>query len=408
MEVVLVQGIRVLVTGASVAGPAAAYWLAQIGCDVTVLEDAPALRTGGQNIDVRASGRDVLRLMGLEDAVRERNTGEVGTRFLDEGGAVVSEFPVDDRDGSDGPTAELEILRGALSQVLVEACPDTVTWRFGDQIAAVTQDGDGVDVEFAGGAQERFDLVVVAEGVGSRTRRLVFGDAPQERALGMYVAYGTIERTPEDDDWWRFLIVPGSRQVSLRPDDEGTIRAMLTFLTDSPQLGDLDDTGVRAALREKFAGVGWEVPRILDGFDTTDDLYVDYLRQVRCPVWHQGRVCLLGDAAWSVTPIGGGGTSLAVTGAYVLAAFLSQAETGGHEEAFARFEAWMRPLVEDAQDLPPGVPRIAAPQTRAGVQILRWGTKVAALPVVRSLASRLTSGPETDQDLPAVVRSGTG
>lgn len=391
--------MRVLVTGASVAGPAAAFWLARIGCDVTVLERAPGPRAGGQNIDVRATGREVLRRMGLEDAVRRRNTGEVGTRFLDDTGAVVSEFPVEEQ-GADGPTAELEILRGALSEILVEACPDSVAWRFGDHVVAVEQDEEGVAVRFAGGGRERFDLLVDAEGVGSPTRELVFGDEPEVRPLGMYVAYGTIERTAADDDWWRVLIVPGSRQISLRPDDVGTVRAMLTFLTDTPELAGLDDAGLRAALRGRFAGAGWEAPRILDGFDAAGDLYVDYLRQVRCPVWHRGRVCLLGDAAWSVTPIGGGGTSLAITGAYVLAAFLSRAGAGGHQEAFARYDAWMRPLVEAAQDLPPGVPRIAAPRSRAGVGVLRLATRVAARPALRSLATRLTSGPQAEQDLP--------
>lgn len=395
---------RVLVSGASVAGPAVAALLAAAGFAVTVLERAPALREGGQNIDVRATGREVLRRLGLEDAVRARSTGEVGTRFVDEDGGTVAEFGVDDREGTDGPTAELEILRGALSRILVDACPDDVTWRFGDHVVAVEQDDDGVDVVLASGDRERYDLLIVAEGVGSATRSLVLGDEVEERPLGMYAAYGTIARTADDDDWWRALIAPGSRQASLRPDDVGTTRANLNFLVGEPVLADLDEAGTRAALRERFAGVGWEVPRILDGFDAADDLYVDWLRQVRSPTWHRGRVCLLGDAAWCVTPIGGGGASLALTGAYVLAAYLSQADgTGdGWARAFASYEDWLRPVVDEAQDLPPGVPRIAAPSSRAGVQVLRWGTKVAALPPVRTIAQRLTSGPEAEEELPEV------
>jgi 2-polyprenyl-6-methoxyphenol hydroxylase-like FAD-dependent oxidoreductase len=399
---------RVLVTGASVAGPAAAYWLDRAGLDVTVVERAPELRTGGQNIDVRATGRDVLRLMDLEDAVRARTTGEIGTRFVDESGAVVSEFPVQDGDGHDGPTAELEILRGALSQVLVDACPDTVAWRFGTSVVAVEDGLDGVEVELSDGSRERYDLLVVAEGVGSHTRGLVFGDEPQERPIGMYCSYATIERTPDDDRWWSWLVVPGGRQAGLRPDDEGTTRAMLNFTTGSPVLAGLDDRQLRDALRETFADVGWQVPRILDGLDTSDDLYVDYLRQVVCPTWHRGRVALLGDAAWCVTPLGGGGTSLAITGAYVLAAALSRASAGGHAQALAEYEEWMRPLVEDAQDLPPGVPRLAAPRTRAGAQLLKWGTKVAAAPLVQSVASRLTSGPQASRELPAFAEPGSG
>ena len=394
---------RVLVTGASVAGPAVASWLDRAGYAVTVLEQAPEQRRGGQNVDVRATGREVLRLMGLEDAVRARTTGEVGTRFYDEGGSVVSEFAVEEGEGRDGPTAELEILRGALSEILVDACADTVRWRFGASVVDLDEDADGVAVELSDGSRERFDLVVVAEGVGSRTRRLVLGDEPQERPLGMYVSYATIERDPTDDDWWNWLIVPGARQAGLRPDDEGTTRAMLNFLVDEPTLQDLDGPQLRAALRAEFADVGWQVPRILDGVDRSEDLYVDYLRQVVCPTWHRGRVVLLGDAAWCVTPLGGGGTSLALTGAYVLAAFLSTAPPGAHEEAFARYDAWMRPLVEDAQSLPPGTPRIAAPRTRAGAELLKWGTRVAALPVVQSLATRLTSGPQAARELPPFV-----
>lgn len=397
---------RILVTGASVAGPAAAFWLARAGYEVTVVEQAPELRRGGQNVDVRASGREVLRLMGLEDAVRERTTGEVGTRFVAEDGAIVSEFGVQDGEGHDGPTAELEILRGALSEILIEACPESVDWRFGTSVLGLDEHDAGLAVELSDGTREEVDLLVVAEGVGSRTRRLVLGDEPREKALGMYSAYLTIERTADDDDWWSWLIVPGARQAGLRPDDEGTIQAMLSFVVDSPRLEGLDDRKLRDALREEFADVGWEVPRILDGLDRADDLYVDYLRQVVCPTWRRGRVCLLGDAAWCVTPIGGGGTSLAITGAYVLAAHLSQVGVGGHEEAFARYEAWMRPLVEEAQDLPPGAPKIAAPTTRAGAQLLKWGTKVAALPVVQSVASRLTSGPESGRELPPFTPAG--
>lgn len=395
----------VLITGASVAGPAAAYWLAEAGCQVTVLEASAGPREGGQNIDVRGTAREVLRLMGLEDVVRSRNTGEVGTRFVDEQGGVVSEFPVGDGTGHGGPTAELEILRGALAHVLVEACPADVRWWFGDRISSVSQGRHGVDVELASGTSHRFDILVIAEGVGSHTRELVFGSEPEERELGMYVTYGTIPRTSEDDDWWRALVAPGGRQVSLRPDDEGTMRAMLNFRVETPVLADLDMAGVRSALRERFADVGWETSRILDGLDSAEDLYVDWLRQVVCPTWHRDRVVLLGDAGWCVTPIGGGGTSLAITGAYVLAAFLSQAGAGAHDEALSRYEEWMRPLVEKAQDLPPGTPRIATPETRAGVQALRWGSRIAASTVVSGLASRLTSGPEAERDLPDLVRA---
>ena len=141
----------------------------------------------------------------------------------------------------------------------------------------------------------------------------------------MYCAWLTIPRTEDDDRWWRWLSVPGSRSVNLRPDNLGTTRASLNFMTDETGLADRSPAEQRADLRERFADVGWEAPRILAALDDADDLYVDDLTQVKCPTWSHGRVVLLGDAAWCVTPIGGFGTSLALIGAYVLAAQLAAA-----------------------------------------------------------------------------------
>lgn len=393
---------RVLVTGASIAGPAAAYWLDHVGYDVTVLERTPEPRPGGQNVDVRGQARDVLERMGLLDAVRDAGTGEVGTRFVDPDGGTVSEFPTDDTTG-DGPTAELEILRGELARILREACGERVDWRYGDHVVDVAHDDSSVTVSLDRGGSESYDLLVVAEGPWSHTRGLVMvgDDEPELERLGMYCAWATIPRTDDDDRWWRWMSVPGSRSVNLRPDNTGTTRAMLNFMTDDTGLRDLSDDEQRAELRERFADVGWEAPRILDALDSSelaDDLYLDDLTQVRCPKWSRGRVVLLGDAAWCVTPIGGFGTSLALIGAYVLAAELSRASS--HETALAAYEEWLRPLVDDVQDLPPGTPRLANPRSRLGVALFNAGTKLAATGPVRSLASRLGSGPGPERELP--------
>lgn len=400
---------RALVTGASIAGAATAYWLDRIGYDVTVLERAPQLRDGGQNVDVRGAGRQVLRRMGLEDAVREAGTGEVGTRFVDESGASVGEFPA--REGEDGPTAELEILRGDLARLLVDACPPSVTWRLGDHVDAVEQGDDRVVVRLAGGAEETYDLVVVAEGVGSTTRDRVLGE-PQVDRLGMYMVYGTIARTDADDDWWRWLSAPGARQATIRPDPHGTVRATLAFRSEPTGLEHLDRDAQVAQLRERFDGVGWEVPRILDGLAASDDVYVEDLRQVRAGTWSRGRVVLTGDAAWCVTPIGGGGAALALVGAYALAAHLSHQAPGtggdGVSRALVDYERWMRPVVADVQDLPPGVPALATPRSRAGVALFRLATRVGSSAPVQRLAARLTSGPGEGTALPELQEHPSG
>jgi 2-polyprenyl-6-methoxyphenol hydroxylase-like FAD-dependent oxidoreductase len=389
---------RVLVTGGSVAGPATAYWLDRIGYDVTVLERAESPREGGQNVDVRGLARDVLERMDLFDAVKAAGTGEVGLRFLDEDGSTVSEFPADP-DKGDGPTAELEILRGELARVLREACGDRITSWYGDHVVDLDQDDSSVTVRLAGGDSHTFDLLVVAEGPGSHTRSLVMvgDDEPELDRLGMYCAWATIPRTEDDDRWWRWMSVPGSRAVHLRPDNLGTTRAMLTFMTDETGLADRPVDEMRADLRERFADVGWEAPRILDALDGADDLYVDDLTQVKCPTWSHGRVLLTGDAAWCVTPIGGFGSSLALIGAYVLAAELNRAP---YDEAFRAYEEWLRPLVDDVQDLPPGTPRVANPRSRLGVGLFRTATKVAASAPVQAVVSRFSSDSEEERRLP--------
>src|SRR5919197_176071 len=152
---------RVLVTGASIAGPALAHWLRRRGAEVTVVERAPELRPGGQAVDARGVAKEVIRRMGLDAAVRAARTETAGAYTVDVDGNVLETFRVDDH-GGDGFIAEIEILRGDLSRVLHDDTRDGVEYVFGDRIAELTQDADGVDVVFAGGDRRRFDLVVRA------------------------------------------------------------------------------------------------------------------------------------------------------------------------------------------------------------------------------------------------------
>jgi 2-polyprenyl-6-methoxyphenol hydroxylase-like FAD-dependent oxidoreductase len=194
---------NVLISGASIAGPALAFWLNRYGWDTTVIERAPALRTGGQNIDVRGAAREVLRRAGLEDVVRAATTGEVGTRFIGAGGRTVAEFPVITSD-TVGATAELEILRGDLARIFVDAGDGQTDYIYGDRIAALDDTGSEVVVTFERGAEKRFDLVIAADGMGSATRRLVLGDDVSIRPLGMEMTYLTIPRSDTDTDWWNW------------------------------------------------------------------------------------------------------------------------------------------------------------------------------------------------------------
>jgi len=387
----------ILVTGASVAGCTAAWWLGRHGFDVEVVERAPAFRDGGQNVDVRGGGREVLRRMGLEAAALANGTGEEGTAWVDGRGRTMAEFAVGD-EGNDGPTAEMEILRGDLARLLYEPAAARARFRFGDSVAGVVQDADGVDVTFAGGATARYDAVIVAEGVGSATRELVFGQENDPRWMDLTIAYFTIPRSPDDDRRWRWYNATGGRSASIRPDAHGTARAMLSVHGRAAGEEKWSVERQKAWLAERFADAGWQSPRILAGLAETDDFYFDALRQVRMPRWSAGRVVLTGDAAWCATPLAGIGTTLAVTGAYVLAGELARAG-GDVAAAFGAYEAAMRPMVKDGQGVPKIGPRLMHPRSRTGIRLLHAALGFAARPAVRGAAAKLFARAPKQPDL---------
>lgn len=389
---------RVLISGASIAGPALAFWLHRYGVETIVVERAPELRLGGQNVDVRGAGREVARRMGLESAIRDATTGEVGTRFVGRGGRTLAEFPAGTTD-SGGATAELEILRGDLARLLVERTSGDTEYRYGDRITGLHDGGDDVAVAFEHASDERFDLVIAADGIGSSTRRLVFGDEPRIRSLGLETSYATIPRTAADDDWWRWYSAAGGRSITLRPDAHGTIRAALSYVTERTRQAEkrtVDEQRLR--LREVFGDAGWEAERVLAGIDAADDLYFESIGQVHAPRWSSGRVGLVGDAAYCASPVSGMGTSLSIAGAYVLAGEL--AAHVDHRDGFAGYERVMRPYVQQAQKLPPGTPRLANPTSRLGVAAFRVAVRIAATPLVGRLAGGLFTPPADAIDLP--------
>ncbi|MBB4729342.1 FAD-dependent monooxygenase [Xanthomonas arboricola] len=377
---------RILITGASVAGNTVAWALARQGFDVSVVEQAAQFRDGGQNIDVRGVGREVLQRMGLEQSALDHGTGEEGTAWVDDHGHAVATFKTDDIDG-DGPTAELEILRGDLARLLYDAARQTAEYRFGDRIASIDDDGEAATVRFQSGRSDHFDAVIVAEGVGSATRELVFPGENDPRWMDLTIAYFTIARTAEDDRLWRWYHTTGGRSISLRPDQHGTTRAMLSLQKAPEGEQDWDLATQKAYLRERFADAGWQAARVLDGMDTTDDFYFDALRQVRMPRWHAGRVVLTGDAAWCATPLAGIGATLAVTGGYVLANEIARAAT--LEQALAAYADAMRPMVEQGQGVPKIGPRLMNPHTRLGIQLLHGALKFASQPSVQNIAAKL-------------------
>ncbi|WP_285501109.1 FAD-dependent monooxygenase [Actinokineospora sp. NBRC 105648] len=346
------SGTRVLVAGASIAGPALAHWLRRRGAEVTVVERAPGLRPGGQAVDARGVAKEVIRRMGLDAAVRAACTDTAGAHTVDVDGNVLETYRADD-DGGDGFIAEIEILRGDLSQVLYDDTRDGVEYVFGDRIAELTQDADGVEVTFASGDRRRFDLVVGADGLHSALRAMVFG--PRERFvrhLGLVLAFYSVPNEFGLDRWFLEYQDPGSaRTAGLRPIKDATrAMAMFGFPAADSDIDHRDVESQKHLLRERMAGLGWLTPDILAHLDDTPDFYLDQVAQVVMDRWSNGRVALIGDAAFSSSPMSGAGTGLALVAAYLLAGELAAADWDP-EAGFAAYEARMRSFVEANQEI---------------------------------------------------------
>lgn len=382
------ESAHAVISGAGIAGPALAHQLTARGWRCTVIERFPERRDEGQNVDIRGAAREVARRMGVLDDIRAANTGEIGTRFVRSDGTAAASFPVSEPGGNDGPTADLEILRGELSRILIQQTTGAADYLFDSQIADVTDHGDRVTVALRDGTALDADLLVIAEGLHSRSRRFV--DSVDVNDLGMYFAYVTIPRRHTDDRWWNWQHADRSRSVHLRPDNLGTTRAILTFFSDVRGLEDLQRTDLITLLQRTFAGVGGAAPRVLAELEAGAPMYFSAVGQVRTTSWSKGRITLLGDAAFCNATFGGAGTSLALIGAYVLAGELS-ADNNIHD-ALGRYQRAMTPFVDTTRFVSPRLLRLANPRTHTGIGLLHGGAWLAASRFGKAVAALTGTG----------------
>jgi 2-polyprenyl-6-methoxyphenol hydroxylase-like FAD-dependent oxidoreductase len=368
----------VLISGAGIAGPALAFWLAGNGYRVVIAELADGLRPGGQTVDLRGAGGDVVERMGLIGEMRERSLDQNGIAWIDADGRRRAEMPVTAFNGN-GVVSELEILRGDLVDILYQATKEHAEYRFGTRIAELNETDDAVEAALSDGTTVTAHLVVGADGPHSAVRRLAFG--PEERfvkQLGGYNAWFTAPDTVGLDGWYLMYQAPGLN-ASMRPShDPQLAKAGLAFRSE-PITYDRRDRGEQLALLARhFAGADWQCEALLSAAANADDFYFDAFLQVHMPTISQGRVTLAGDAGYCASPLSGMGTSLALVGAYVLAGELGIADSLDGQRirtALQRYESVMRPYIDRCQDLPNGVDGFlpkSASDIRITARVMKW------------------------------------
>jgi 2-polyprenyl-6-methoxyphenol hydroxylase-like FAD-dependent oxidoreductase len=342
---------KVLVSGASIAGPTLAYWLGKGGFEVTVVERAAAPRAGGQAIDIRGPALKVMQEMQLLEEARAMRTHLKGMSMVDIDGKELSR--TEERTISAGRlnSGDIEILRDDLAGLLLKASQPVATYIYGDAIAALDEDDAGVAVTFEQRAPERFDLVIGADGLHSNTRRLAVGGVPSlTRPLGVALAIFTTPNLLNLRDWQIAFRDAASGYVIYPARDNRELRVNLGFglwPADDPR-GDV--AAQKELVAKRCAHLKGDVPRLIEAMAPAQDFYFGALAQVRMENWSKGRVSLAGDAAYCPTPFTGQGTSLALIGAFVLARELTRTPKD-HVSAFERCEARMRPFVRKNQDM---------------------------------------------------------
>ena len=375
---------RVLVVGASVAGPMAAYWLAKAGARVTVIERFPRLRTNGQGIDIRTTGVTVMRkIPGMEADVRAKTTQLTAVSFVDGNGRSFGTMKATGNPDEQSLISEYEIFRGDLSKILFDLSNEMedVRYVFGEQIASMHQNRDDkgpLKVEFSNGlTASEYDLVVACDSATSRTRAMGFGGSVRDyiNPINSWTAlFSTKQDLINGSEVGKGYSAPGGRFLAVKPDPAGGNRVLLMgiYPNDKRDLtlpfreaSNKGDDALKTFIANHYKGAGWITEQVMAAMMGSNDFYATEVLQVKVPRLYKGRFALVGDAGYAPGPTGTG-TTLAMTGAYVLAGEICKAK-GDLAAGLRGYENRMRPIIKDMQKVPPFVSTICAPQTAWGI-----------------------------------------
>ena len=332
---------RALIVGGGIAGPVLSMFLQRAGLEPVVYEGRPAPDDGaGAFLNLAPNGLAVLDTLGIGDDVRDSGTPTTSIAFLNHRGKKLGE----------NPEKTLLLERGRLNRALREAAIRRgVPIEFGRRLEDVEVSTEGVVARFEDGSEVEGDLLIGCDGIHSGTRRAVFPEAPGPRYTGVvdcgaFVDGSGIDVPPPDGVMRMTFGKKGffGYQVAR----SGKIYWFQNFhQAAEPDRRELDAVPVerwRAKLLGMHEGDHHPIAEIIRATGGPMDRWPLY-EMPRVPRWHDGPVCLIGDAAHATTPHVGQGASLAIEDAIVLARCLRDVPDA--ERAFAAYESLRRERV---------------------------------------------------------------
>ncbi|KTC82711.1 FAD-binding domain [Legionella cincinnatiensis] len=384
--------MRILISGAGIAGPTLAYWLLQYGFEPTLIEQAPQLRTGGYIIDFWGAGFDIAERMRLVPEIKQKGYDVKEVRIVGSSGKRIGGFPVKVFNQiTQG--RYISIARGDLAKLIFNKLDGKVETIFDDRIKHIEQTENAVHVNFERGNPRQFDLVIGADGLHSKVRELVFGPQSQfEKYLGYKVAAFEVDGYRPRDELVYVMYKQVGQQVGrfAKRDD----RTMFLFIFTDEQFSNLSEhdlTEQKAQLKNRFCDSGWECAQILRVLDTCDELYFDRVSQICMNknegLWTKGRVTLIGDAASCISLLGGQGAALAMVAAYILAGELYQAQ-GNYQLAFSRYQDLFEPFVKRKQEAALKFAGVFAPKSSLSLFVSNKMMSAMSIPWIAKMIAR--------------------
>jgi len=382
----VIANANILISGAGISGLTLAYWLREHGFAPTVIEKRPSLNDRGYMIDFYGSGYDVAEKMGILPALRAKSAQYPISKveFVDRKGRPRARLDVD-KFRKVLHQRYFPLMRGDLEAVLHESMRQKSSIRFGTSIQRLEARDEAVEVEFADGKRESFDLVIGAGGIHSRVRTLVWGDESQfSHYLGFYVACSVIDDFFDTEHTFLGHFEP-NLQASVYSIGHHRLATFFAFRSD--KLGKHTPAEQKELLARKLHGLGWVIPQLLEGTQQAADFFFDAAAQIQLDRWYEDRVALVGDACQCLTLLAGQGASMGMAGAYLLAEELHKA-AGDHTVAFPAYQQRLKPEIDRRQKQARGLAGSFVPRNRFQIALAHLLFNVALLPGFSSLFTR--------------------